>query len=282
MREPRIKDLTGLSFGKLTVKELAGFHVKPSGKRTAKWLCICDCGNHHITQGSILQAGDCNSCGCLISVKSTKSVKPTKIRKPKKNKDLSNKQKKRRISKKLPRFKYLHNLPIIMKSDKEIYCVWNGIRQRVGISLAYLDCTISDNFKNFEFFLSWYRNQYGYNLGWEIDKDLLVKGNREYGENTCTLLPREINLALSSQKSSRGELPRGVNSEKAKNNYLARCSVGQNKQVNLGRYSTPEEAFMVYKQFKELVLKSLAFKYKKWLDPKAYQALMDYEIDIDS
>ncbi len=249
--KPRVKDLTGLRFGKLVVKEQAGFHVKPKGKRTAKWLCICDCGNTHITQGSILVAGDCNSCGCIISEK-------------------------------LPRFTYLYTLPIVEKSDKSIRIIWQSIKERLENRQAYLDCTISGNFQNFEFFLGWYRNQSGSNLGWEIDKDLLIRGNRQYGENTCILLPKEINMALSSQKSSRGDLPRGVTYDKNSGKYSTKCSMGNNKQKYLGRFDCPIDAFNAYKKFKELLLKSLAFKYKKWLDPRAYDTLMSYEITIDS
>ena len=83
-RKPRVKDLTGLRFGKLVVKEQSGFHVKPNGKRTAKWLCVCDCGNTHVTQGSILVAGDCNSCGCIKSAKVNRTSKTGKSTKPKK------------------------------------------------------------------------------------------------------------------------------------------------------------------------------------------------------
>lgn len=278
MRKPRVKDLTGLRFGRLVVKEQAGFHVKPSGKRVAKWLCVCDCGESPITQGSILQMGHCNSCGCIskkVKTKEAEELAELLLKTPKLKKN-------REISKKVPRFTYLHNLQIFEKSDKQIYHVWNAIQNRVGITTAYLDCTTTDNFKDSEFFLIWYRTQYGSNLNWEIDKDLLVKGNRCYGEKTCVLLPKEINMALSCQKSSRGNLPRGVSFEKAKNNYLARCSMGRNGQINLGRFNTSKEAFLAYKTFKELLLKSLAFKYKRWLDPRAYQTLMCYEITIDS
>lgn len=271
----RVKDLTGLRFGKLVVKEFAGIHTKSNGKRAAKWLCSCDCGRKYVTQNYNLQSGDCKSCGCIKfenvsrTSKTTESVKSREVGKIYK-------------TKKIPRFTYLHDLPVFEKSDKEIYSIWSGIRNRVGIRAAYLDCTISEKFQDFEFFLNWYRNQFGSNLGWEIDKDLLVKGNREYGEGTCILLPREVNMALSSQKSSRGALPRGVTYDKSKDKYAVKCSVGNNKQKFLGKFDNIEDAFLSYKNFKELLLKSLAFKYKGWLDPRAYKALMEYEITGDS
>jgi len=77
---------------------------------------------------------------------------------------MQNPRKTGRFLRKIPRFTYLHDLPVLEKSDKEIYRVWNGIQQRVGITTAYLDCTTTDNFKDFEFFLVWYRNQHGSNL----------------------------------------------------------------------------------------------------------------------
>lgn len=57
---PKLKDLTGHRFGRLTVVERA----ENIGKKTA-WLCKCDCGNSKIVSGSSLHSGDVQSCGCL-------------------------------------------------------------------------------------------------------------------------------------------------------------------------------------------------------------------------
>lgn len=53
-------DLTGQRFGKLTVIEKTR---KESGK--VAWLCLCDCGNTHITISYNLTHGICESCGCV-------------------------------------------------------------------------------------------------------------------------------------------------------------------------------------------------------------------------
>lgn len=55
------KDRIGQKWGRLTVKE---FHGRNSA-RCALWLCICECGNSTIVEGSTLQAGRVKSCGCL-------------------------------------------------------------------------------------------------------------------------------------------------------------------------------------------------------------------------
>lgn len=56
-----IINIEGLRFGKLTVVDYAG--VSKSGKRH-KWLCKCDCGNHHVVQQGNLISGGVKSCGC--------------------------------------------------------------------------------------------------------------------------------------------------------------------------------------------------------------------------
>ncbi|MBQ7705132.1 MAG: hypothetical protein IJT73_06890 [Selenomonadaceae bacterium] len=56
----KLKDLTGLKFGRLTVIERAG-----SKNGFATWRCKCDCGNIHIVSGVCLTSGASKSCGCL-------------------------------------------------------------------------------------------------------------------------------------------------------------------------------------------------------------------------
>ena len=59
----RFKDLTGLTFGHLTVLEVA-----PRDEHGAiVWKCSCDCGNLHLVQGYRLTKGGANSCGCITS-----------------------------------------------------------------------------------------------------------------------------------------------------------------------------------------------------------------------
>ena len=61
----RVKDMTGMKFGRLTV-------VKESGRdkhRNTLWLCKCECGNETIVRGNNLRNGRTTSCGCYNSDK---------------------------------------------------------------------------------------------------------------------------------------------------------------------------------------------------------------------
>lgn len=57
----KIKDLTGMTFGRLSVVSYAG-----SINGRSLWNCKCDCGNSRVVKGKYLLNGDTKSCGCLM------------------------------------------------------------------------------------------------------------------------------------------------------------------------------------------------------------------------
>lgn len=60
-KNPKLINLTGQKFGKLTVIEYAG----SNSSHNALWLCLCDCGNRIIANGKLLKNGNTSSCGCI-------------------------------------------------------------------------------------------------------------------------------------------------------------------------------------------------------------------------
>ena len=72
---PKLIDLTGRRFGKLTVIGIA--NKKKNGKdRHRRWLCKCDCGNDVVVATDKLNRGDTKSCGCLkIEISKEKIIK---------------------------------------------------------------------------------------------------------------------------------------------------------------------------------------------------------------
>ena len=61
-----LKDLTGLTFGKLTVVSRAENKIDKSGKHRTMWNCVCSCNdkNNVAVSGDYLKRSDCPSCGC--------------------------------------------------------------------------------------------------------------------------------------------------------------------------------------------------------------------------
>lgn len=62
---------------------------------------------------------------------------------------------------------------------------------------SYSGCSVSEEWHNFQNFAKWWDNQY-YESGWHLDKDLLKFGNKVYSKDTCSLVPREINMLTSN------------------------------------------------------------------------------------
>ena len=148
--------------------------------------------------------------------------------------------------------------------------------------LSYEGCTVSDYFLTFTNFEDWYYKQKNWdNPYFVLDKDLLCgKGSKNYSEDTCVFIPQEINSLLTTTKASRGLHPIGVSYSKNSKRYESRIC-RNNKEVFIGSFETPQEAFYTYKHLRESYLKEKALQWKDLIDPRAYEALMAWEINID-
>ena len=147
---------------------------------------------------------------------------------------------------------------------------------------TYEGCEVSDKFKSYEYFYEWCNNQFGFNnKDWQLDKDLLVKGNKVYSENTCVFIPSEINSLLINCTASRGEHLIGVSWNKKANAFKAQVRKNKGKREYLGYFNTEIEAFNAYEKAKEAFVKEQAEKWKGKIDERAYNALMNYEVEID-
>ena len=67
---PKLIDLTGQKFGRLTVLE----RVKSlNGKKFCGWKCTCECGNVSFQQSNSLTSGRVKSCGCYAKERTSKT-----------------------------------------------------------------------------------------------------------------------------------------------------------------------------------------------------------------
>jgi hypothetical protein len=170
------------------------------------------------------------------------------------------------------------NNDLYFESESESYKIWMGIIKRCGDVKhpTYIDCKICEEWKVYSNFKKWFDKRHI--EGFHLDKDILVKGNKVYSPNTCCFVPREINNLFIKCQNTRGEYPIGV--KKCTNRKGFSATIYKGKKEYVGYFSTPIDAFNAYKEAKENWIKQVADKWKDKLDPKVYQALYNYQVEI--
>ena len=151
---------------------------------------------------------------------------------------------------------------------------------------TYEGCFVEDYLLNFQHMGEWINENYYEVAGerMELDKDILCKGNKVYSRHTCMFVPQRINSLLTKSDNSRGKNPIGVHPNSS-GNYQVHCNNGYGKKIPLGTYSTEEEAFQIYKQYKEKVIKETIDSYEGKIPEPFYsrlkEAMYNYKVEID-
>lgn len=165
---------------------------------------------------------------------------------------------------------------------EKLYKLWFGILVRIHPkqwekrSPTYRGCTLGDGFNRFSDFAKWAVKQIGFDVPrFQIDKDLLSNGSKVYSPDTCVFVPHQINSLMLWPKSTRCGLPPGVRANR--NRFEANCKV-EGKCTYFGIFDTPELAFEAYKKVKKAEIVRVAELWKEQIDPRAYMALINYEI----
>ena len=151
---------------------------------------------------------------------------------------------------------------------------------------TYKGCEVCTEWHNFQAFDEWYNDNY-YEIEDEVmclDKDILVKCNKIYSPETCVFVPQNINKLFTKRDNDRGKDPIGAD-QLPSGNYEVRCNNGYGEKIYLGVYPTKEEAFRVYKQYKEKVIKEVIDSYKGEIPEPHYsklkKAMYNYKVEID-
>lgn len=166
------------------------------------------------------------------------------------------------------------------------YIRWAGMISRCcaeggrKVNPSYNDAFINEKWHNLQNYAEWYLNHPYRNDSWEIDKDILVKDNKEYSEGCCIFVPKYINTMFTKSNSMRDDLPIGVVRTPRSQYYTMICSDSIDGKVTVSGFKTPEEAFYAYKEQKERVIKKTAKLFKSQLEPRAYDALLNYKVEI--
>ena len=110
---------------------------------------------------------------------------------------------------------------------------------------TYSGCTVSDEWLRFSNFKRWMKCQDF--EGKQLDKDLLLEGNKVYSAETCVFVTRDINLFTTDRGASRGEWSIGVCWHKGEGKFQSSCSNPfTKKQEHLGYFNCEVEAHQAW------------------------------------
>lgn len=138
---------------------------------------------------------------------------------------------------------------------------------------SYQDVVVCEAWLRFSNFRTWMLSQ-----PWEdreLDKDILVPGNKIYSPEFCMFVPREINSIFSEKASKKREYPLGVYADKIyPGKFTAYCSV-RGKLKYLGYHKHPMTAHVQWQLTKVKNIQEAAQLARGlYSDERLYQALV--------
>lgn len=207
-----LKNISGLTFGRLTVIEEAG----RDHKGEALWVCVCVCGATAIVRGNNLRSGKTRSCGCYQKdrVKETKTT---------------------------------HNM-----SSTRLYRVWRGMLDRCTnkknksfINYGARGISVCQQWRDPVVFMLWALKN-GYSLGLEIDR----KNNTgNYEPSNCRFITKLENLKNTSLIwSSNSSGFRGVSWLHRNKRFIASARMN-GKTVYVGTSKSAKDAAIMRDRF---------------------------------
>lgn len=149
-------------------------------------------------------------------------------------------------------------------------CYNKKLQERVP---GYKGCSVSDEWHDFQVFAEWYESQPFRGKGYELDKDLLFKGNKIYSEKTVCLIPQEINKLLMRRKRKDNGLT-GAYLVKSSGLWAAQIYM-HSKLITIGFFDTEIEAHEAYMSSKQKYVREVAMQWKDSIDSAAFEALLN-------
>lgn len=149
---------------------------------------------------------------------------------------------------------------------------YNTKRERIYKN--YKDCSVCDEWKYLSNFKKWFEENYV--DGYELDKDILVKGNKIYSPSTCCFVPKEINNVIKrSVKRLKRKYPCVIEN---KNGTYCVTMKKRYKKITIAGIKSFQDAVNIYNEEKTKYIHELADEYykKNMITEKVYDALKGY------
>lgn len=135
---------------------------------------------------------------------------------------------------------------------------------------TYTGCTVCDEWHSLTAFKQWH--DLNYVNGYDLDKDLLVPGNKVYSPNTCAYVPKPLNYLLLDRSRFRGAYPMGVSYDKSRGKFLSIVTI-DGKAKNCGRFNTVHDAEQAYKKAKNAEILRKVNQYTGTVDRRVLYSL---------
>lgn len=111
---------------------------------------------------------------------------------------------------------------------------------------TYKDCTVEPDWLYASKFKAWMETQDW--EGKELDKDLLIKGNKHYEPETYVFLSKQLNAFLVDRINYRGKYPLGVTKTTKGSGYKAECrDPFKIRSHHIGIFDYPQNAHLAWK-----------------------------------
>lgn len=172
----------------------------------------------------------------------------------------------------------------VNSKNTQAYATWYNMLKRCYYQKlhikqpTYRGCSVSDEWLDFQDFAEWYYSNRYSELGYHLDKDILVPNNKVYKSNACCFIPQELNSLVLDSAAIRGDLPQGVSRARSRNRYEAVISINGRKK-RLGVFGCANEAYLTYIIAKEAYVKDKAVEWKDRIDSRVFDALMAWTVE---
>lgn len=133
---------------------------------------------------------------------------------------------------------------------------------------TYNDCKVSEDWFDYQTFAKDYHECKYKTEKSDLDKDLLVLGNKLYSKELCVYLPEELNKAIMIRGN--------ISVFHKRDSIFETICNGQ----YLGRSNNPLDLADLWLDVKYNHIATLAIKYKDVISPAAYKSLMNIKIGI--